>query len=193
MLSSRHVLRHDMAADISRVSDFRFLPAIEPHFTSVDPQLTSVFTQSHRVSRSEHVRVLRDGPRRGCCDKENVGAHQTNNGFLTGHANNAGKRPRPIQRVAISTCSSTPIVSASFLISIHETSHLFTFIVNTINIYTNMTETVASCRACLVSGIPTTPLNRYGAVLSRTEITKQLLERTSLRRREHLTDPGLPS
>jgi hypothetical protein len=47
MLSSRHMLRHDIAAEISRVSDFRSLPAIEPHFTSIDLQLTSIFTHTH--------------------------------------------------------------------------------------------------------------------------------------------------
>jgi hypothetical protein len=152
MLSSRHMLRHDIAAEISRVSDFRSLPAIEPHFTSIDLQLTSIFTHTHThlISRLEHVRVFCGGRRRRGCDKENVEARQTNNGYLTGHANNAGERPRPIQQVAKSTCTSTPIVSSSFLISIHETSHLFTFLVNTINIYTNITNTFASCRACPV-------------------------------------------
>jgi hypothetical protein len=48
-----HVLRHDTASGISRFSDFRLLPAfqphlISPHFTSIDQgkrlDFTSIFT-----------------------------------------------------------------------------------------------------------------------------------------------------
>ncbi|KAM0699572.1 hypothetical protein Q7P36_000575 [Cladosporium allicinum] len=58
------------------------------------------------------------------------------------------------------------MISTSFLFWRHEISYFVTFPVNTIIIYTNVTNTVASCPVCSVSRIPTTPGYRYHAALT---------------------------